>query len=101
MYFILHLKTKLFSKKRDISQSRLSRKLLVKDHANYHEEDDILNINIFNGSNEWFLLALDEGISAFEEHDVDELGRVHSEIHATLTPIQNDIFLELIEQSKL
>ena len=42
-------------------------------------------------------MLLEEIIASFEENNVQELDAIHGELHTTLTPIQNRLYLLVIE----
>lgn len=42
-------------------------------------------------------MMMEEAILAFEGNNAEELDRIHGELHATLTPIQNRLYMLVIE----
>lgn len=82
----------------DISQSRLTLKLMEREHS-IPTPNPILPYEIYSTS-KWFFLLLAEVINSFEDNDEEELSRIHGELYSIFTPIQNKIYLLVMELSR-
>eukprot|EP01126_Amoeba_proteus_P016472 TRINITY_DN1762_c0_g2_i1.p1 TRINITY_DN1762_c0_g2~~TRINITY_DN1762_c0_g2_i1.p1 ORF type:complete len:203 (-),score=43.45 TRINITY_DN1762_c0_g2_i1:91-699(-) len=77
----------------DFAQSKLVLQLVKREHSISPTQ----NSTQIYYTNEWFFLLLEEVISVFEEGEREELDRYHGELHTTLTPIQNRLYLLLMD----
>ncbi len=77
----------------DLPQARLILQLIKREHSLKPTAE---TTEIYH-TNEWFFMLLEEVILAFEGNNAEELDRVHGELHATLTPIQNRLYMLVIE----
>lgn len=77
----------------DLPQARLILQLIKREHSLLPAGD---STEIYH-TNEWFFMLMEEVILAFEGNNAEELDRMHGELHATLTPIQNRLFMLVIE----
>jgi len=86
---------------RDVEQAKLTLKLLRRDHGAELSQNsaDKLPLDIY-GTHEWFFSLLEEVTISFEANDEESLATMHGELHETFTPIQNRIFLLVMEASR-
>jgi len=82
----------------DLVQARLTLKLMEREHA-IQSSSPILSYEIYSTS-KWFFLLLVEVINSFEDNDEEELSRIHGELYSIFTPIQNRLYLLVIEHSR-
>jgi len=91
----------------DIEQAKLTLKLLRREEQT--PSSTMVNPNLPNdfkypidlyGTHEWFYCLLSEVIDAFEAGDEESLSSIHAELHETFTPIQNRLYLLVLEASR-
>jgi len=103
----------------DIEQARLTLILLRREHNLHHKQphqqhqqqqqpqpqqhsqqqhQQLLPVDIFSTS-EWFFELMEEVVSAFEDNDEHSLAAIHAELHETFSPVQNRLFLMVIQSS--
>lgn len=82
----------------DLVQARLTLKLMEREHS-LQSSAPTLPYEIYSTS-KWFFLLLVEVINAFEANDEEELSRLHGELYSIFTPIQNRLYLQVMECSR-
>jgi len=84
----------------DIEQAKLTLKLLRREEIpNQTPTAEKYPIDLY-GTHEWFYSLLSEVIDAFETGDEDSLSNMHAELHETFTPVQNRLYLIVLEASR-
>lgn len=104
---------------RDIEQARLTLILLRREHNLHHKKHTqphvrpkqqnpqqnqpqkqqiLLPVDIFSTS-EWFFELMEEVVTSFEENDEYSLSQIHAELSETFSPIQNRLFLMVIQNA--
>jgi len=83
----------------DIEQANLTLKVLRREHSNDGQSAEKFPLDIY-GTHEWFVALLEEVVIAFEANDEESLSTMHGELHETFTPIQNRLFLKVMEAAR-
>jgi tetratricopeptide (TPR) repeat protein len=84
----------------DIEQAKLMLKLLRREETTRQSQStDKYPIDLY-GTHEWFYCLLTEVIDAFEAGDEESLSSMHAELHETFTPVQNRLYLLLLDASR-
>eukprot|EP01121_Diplochlamys_sp_Union-15-3_P001204 TRINITY_DN11067_c0_g1_i1.p1 TRINITY_DN11067_c0_g1~~TRINITY_DN11067_c0_g1_i1.p1 ORF type:complete len:310 (-),score=46.84 TRINITY_DN11067_c0_g1_i1:27-956(-) len=78
----------------DFQQSRIIIKHLQREHGHGGNEGQY-NPHIY-ATTEWFFVLLDATVDAYEAKDKETLIQIHSELHTTLLPEHNNLFLKLL-----
>uniref|UniRef100_A0A6B2LB80 Uncharacterized protein n=1 Tax=Arcella intermedia TaxID=1963864 RepID=A0A6B2LB80_9EUKA len=82
----------------DIEQARLTLKLIRREQEGESKTEKFPE-DVY-GSHEWFYLLLSEVVDAFASSDEESLSLMHGELHDTFSPLQNRIFLLVMETSR-
>jgi len=82
----------------DTEQAKLTLKLLRREQGEQQTTENF-PLNIY-GTHEWFFALLEEVVNAFEVNDEETLSTIHGELHETFTPIQNRVYLLVMEASR-
>jgi len=83
----------------DVEQANLTLKVLRREHSNEGQSAEKYPLDIY-GTHEWFVALLEEVVIAFEANDEESLSTMHGELHETFTPIQNRLFLKVMEAAR-
>jgi len=85
----------------DIEQAKLTLKLLRREETLSPQSpaNEKYPLDLY-GTHEWFYCLLSEVIEAFEAGDEESLSSMHAELHETFTPVQNRLYLLLLEASR-
>jgi len=83
----------------DPVQAKLTLKLLRREHYPDNPSSEKFPVDIY-GTHEWFFSLLEEVVIAYDASDEESLSTMHGELHETFTPIQNRVFLLVMEASR-